>query len=199
MRVNAKPPPGYRPTPFVFRLILTGLLLGMLAALPGCAVVHHYDSITGKVVDLDTGEPLEGAAVHASYYTTFYNMIDPTSWYLNSQETLTDAKGEFIIPAQFSFAFRPMNLFDDMVLFRIFKPGHECFPGKNTRPSLIYLKEKDRNIILLPKTVTREQHLQSLSCHPWSSDITVDEYPILFDLLNKESINLGLGPLQPVQ
>lgn len=192
--INAIPPPVHRPTTFVSRLIMTGLLLGMLICLPGCALVHHYDAITGKVVDLDTGEPLEGAAVHASYYTTFYNMIDPTSWYLNSQETLTDDKGEFVIPAQFAFAFRPMNLFSNEVLFVIYKPWHGCFGiclsarcGTTLEGDL---KEGSINLVGLPKLKTREERRLSASCTPADGD-----YPMLFQLLNQERVEIGIPPL----
>jgi hypothetical protein len=193
--INAIPPPVYRPTTLVSRLILIGLLLGMLAGLTGCALVHHYDAITGKVVDLDTGEPFEGAAVHASYYTTFYNMIDPTSWYLNSQETLTDDKGEFVIPAQFAFAFRPMNLFDNYVHFIIFKPGYSCLGSLFIHPAPKILDGRldssQKSLVGLPRVQSFEERRQNTYCTPADGTAT-KSFPLLVKLLNQERSAIGI-------
>lgn len=162
--------------------------------LNGCAIVHHYEAIEGKVVDLETGEPISGAAVHASYYTTFYNMIEPTSWYLNSQETLSDDKGEFVIPSQLAFAFRPMNLFDEYVDITIFKPGFGCYGSGNLgrTPKVLKgnLKPGKESLVGLPRLMTREERRLNASCTPADGD-----YPKLLDLLNFERIEIGIPPL----
>lgn len=173
---------------FYFFLAIATLLLN------GCAMVHHYDAIEGKVVDLDTGEPLEGAAVHASYYTTFYNMIDPTSWYLNSQETVTDDKGDFVIPSQFAFAFRPMNLFDDYVNIIIFKPGYSCFGNSMTPvPNVLNgrLDSNKKSLVGLPQLKSFEERRMSTYCTP-SDGMATRDFPLLIKLLNQECAAIGI-------
>lgn len=193
--MKARPQSVSRSPRFVSRLILVGLVFGVFASLSGCALVHHYDAITGKVVDLDTGKPLEGAAVHASYYTTFYNMIDPTSWYLNSQETLTDDKGEFVIPSQIVFSFRPMNLFDNYVHFIIFKPGYSCLGSvfMHTAPKILdgRLDSSQKSLVGLPRLESFEERRQSTYCTPADGTAT-KSFPLLLRLLNQERSAIGI-------
>ncbi len=78
----------------------------------GCAIVHNYDSYYGKIIDAETKEPLEGAAVLAVYYTQQYGPAGSVSHYLDAKETLTDKTGEFKIPSFTSFTFRMLQSFE---------------------------------------------------------------------------------------
>ena len=49
-------------------VFLIVLIISPLSA--GCANVHDYGAYYGKVVDAETKEPLEGAAMLAVYYTS---------------------------------------------------------------------------------------------------------------------------------
>ncbi|MBI5025827.1 MAG: hypothetical protein HZC12_03675 [Nitrospirae bacterium] len=49
-------------------VIITIVIL-LLPFIIGCTVTNKYDSYYGKVIDAETKEPIEGAAVLAVYYT----------------------------------------------------------------------------------------------------------------------------------
>lgn len=160
----------------------------------GCAVVHNYDGYQGKVIDVDTKEPLEGAAVLAVFNTEEYGPAGSVSHYVDAQETVTDKNGEFKIPSFIASAFRPMQLFEPYGWFTIFKPGYGCYPNhKGIRP------EKLRNgilpvnkyvIIELPKLKTREERIESTHCSP-DSEIPYNKCKKFIDLLNQENVDLG--------
>jgi len=189
MRVSIKPV--HRPKTFVSRLILTALLLGMLAGLTGCALVHHYGAFEGRVIETETGEPIEGAAVLVSYYTVMYTPAGEVSSYLDSKETLTDALGAFKIPAQFSLTFRPLNFFEAYGSMVIFKPGYGCFPDhQNSRPRSGLFKPDNNITVQLSKLKTREERRLNASCTPAEGD-----YPMLLQLLNQERVEIGIPPL----
>lgn len=109
-----------------FKLLV---VMSVLLMSSGCAIYHHYDPYYGKVIDTETKAPLEGAAVLAVYYTEFQTGVAGTiGEYLDAQETVTDKNGEFKIPSNNSFTFRPLNLFDSKVMFTVFKPGYGYYP-----------------------------------------------------------------------
>ena len=109
----------------IFKLLIA---IWMLLVSSGCAIYHHYDPYYGKVIDTETKAPLEGAAVLAVYYTELTTLAGAVGKYLDAQETVTDKNGEFKIPSNNTFAFRPLNLFDSKVNFTIFKPGYGYYP-----------------------------------------------------------------------
>jgi hypothetical protein len=107
-------------------------LLCVLAAfgiLSGCALAQHYPAYRGKVLDLGTDKPIEGAGVVAVYR---YNQIAvgaSINPYLGYQAVLTNAEGRFEVPAKWFTKFTPMTSFDDDVRITIYKAGYGNFPG----------------------------------------------------------------------
>ena len=79
------------------RFIFLTMFLSIMSS--GCAVVHHYEGYQGKVIDVDTKEPLEGVAVLVVFYTQQYGPAGSVSHYADAQETLTGKNGEFRIPS----------------------------------------------------------------------------------------------------
>lgn len=92
------------------------LALAVLLLSSSCAIYHHYDPYYGKVIDTETKEPVEGAVVLAIYYTELYTVAGTVGKYLDARETITGRNGEFMIPSNNTFAFRPLNLFDPDVI-----------------------------------------------------------------------------------
>jgi hypothetical protein len=82
----------------------------------------------GKVVDADTGEPIEGASVAGVWeIENFILLLTSMYHFANAKETVTDADGEFTIPLTFAFTFWPMSGLDKMDLV-VFKPGYDSHP-----------------------------------------------------------------------
>jgi len=90
----------------------------------GCAIVNYYDSHYGKVVDLSTNEPIQGAAVLAVYNTSG---LDHTER-VDAVEVVTNQEGYFKIPGKLLFTFRILGGWDPLPQIFIYKPGYGCFP-----------------------------------------------------------------------
>jgi len=174
------------------RLIILAMLLSII--FNGCAVVHHYDGYQGKIIDVDTKEPLEGAAVLVEFNTQQYGPAGSVSHYVDAQETVTDKNGEFKIPSFTATAFRPLQSFEPYGWFTIFKPGYGCFPShKGIKPEKLRKRILPTNTyvtIELPKLSTREERIESTHCSP-NSEIPDEKCMQFTKLINQERNALG--------
>ncbi len=74
------------------------LFIGISFFLPGCAYPFRYDgTYKGKVVDADTGQPIEGVVVLGVWETVTITPAGGTHDYYDAKETVTDKNGEFLI------------------------------------------------------------------------------------------------------
>lgn len=163
----------------------------------GCAIVHRYGPYFGKVIDAETKEPLEGAAVLVQCNTQSYGPGGSNSHYVDARETVTNKAGEFRIPAFTVWIFRPLQNFESYEWFTIFKPGYGCFPRhKGVKPMLLpngTLPANEYLVIELPKLETRQELLQNYGCYP-SEQLPEAKHKALFELIQQERKNLGLEP-----
>ncbi len=78
------------------RLII--LFIGISFFLPGCVYPIRYDGhYKGKIVDADTGQPIEGVVVLGVWETEYAGPVGLKHFYYDARETLTDKNGEFKI------------------------------------------------------------------------------------------------------
>ena len=87
------------------KVTILWLLLTFLVATPafsGGWLIYHDGPYTGKIVDAETGEPIEGAAVLGIRSLEVYG-IDTRLQYINASEATTDKEGEFKIPSVTGF------------------------------------------------------------------------------------------------
>lgn len=103
-------------------ILLVIILLSITANCHASWLVLHKPEYKGKVVDVDTNEPIEGAVVVAIYRKVQMAIGDAVDRNIGAQEILTDKNGEFTIPPYTAF----MNPFSwsNTVDFYIFKPGY---------------------------------------------------------------------------
>ena len=171
-------------------IVLVFITVVILCLGIGCGVVKHYPSYYGKVIDAETKEPLEGAAVLAVYYTEKPSPGGPVSFYREAQETVTDKNGEFTIPSITFTTFKFFEFFRKYPLFTIFKPGYGAFPDhKDVKPRS--LPAKQYTIIELPRLKTREERIRYSGCLP-SDDVPKTKYKNLFRLIQEERKTLGI-------
>lgn len=137
------------------------LLLAFLVAAPAFAggwLIYHDGPYSGKIVDAETGEPIEGAAVLGIRSLEVYG-IDTSLKYINASEATTDKKGEFKVPAVAGFYWWPFASLARTEFF-IFKPGYDSYPPYDLmRPGITGMEqkgflEKNNNIIRLRKLVS---------------------------------------------
>jgi hypothetical protein len=157
--------------------------------------LYHSDGpYRGKVVDLETGEPIEGAVV-AAVWTLTHRFCD-------AKETVTDKNGEFILPKGWCFSFWPFTEIDYPEVV-VFKPGYlgyeplgSTFEEKKARmPGFTgheFQNKKEYNIIRLGRPKTRMERELTQSHAQIFTDECYDKLPILLKMINEERRNLGL-------
>jgi hypothetical protein len=175
-------------------VIACAIALIVFPLFTGCAIISHYGPYYGKVVDAETKEPLEGAAVLAVYKTEKPGPGGSVSFYLDAQETVTDKNGEFRIPPLTVTTFRVLHGFDPHPQFTIFKPGYGAYgKNKDVKPVFPYwsLPANQYVTIELPKLKTREERLLNYGCYP-PADVPETKYKNLLRLIEEEAKALGL-------
>jgi len=131
----------------------------------GCSYAIRYDgTYKGKVVDADTGVPIEGAVVLGTWYTVISTVAGGVSNYYDARETATDKNGEFSISGM---GLRIMSNLEPMH-FLIFKSGYEHIGSmpwvslKVDEPlSKRIMWDGDKPIVPLKKLTMEERKKQS--------------------------------------
>ena len=181
------------------KIILVAFIMLMLPLLSGFAFYHRYGPFMGKVIDVETKEPIEGAAVLAVYYTYSSTVGGRVSHYTNAQEAVTDAKGEFRIPPLKDFTFKLFGHHDEQVRFTIFKSGYGAFGGTSQSQGVFidgmkspnsFLPQDKHILIELPQLKTKEEIRWNLpSIEP---NAPHSKQRNLIKLIDEERIKLGL-------
>ncbi|MCL4475540.1 MAG: carboxypeptidase-like regulatory domain-containing protein [Nitrospirae bacterium] len=176
-------------------LISLLLVLFILPTTAGCAISHKYGPYYGKVVDIETKQPIDGAVVLAVFSTEEYGPAGAITRFADAIETTTDKNGEFKIPAYRVTAVRLLQGWDLHPQVRIFKPEYGCYPKhKDAVPKFNYMSLPANQYVTieLPRLKTREERLRNISCFPVG--VPDDKMRKLIEVNNIEAINLGLEP-----
>jgi hypothetical protein len=88
-------------------------------------IVYYERPFTGKVINSETKEPIEGAIVVAIYKIIGYLM---PVFVFDAKEVLTNKNGEFYIPPHMSLSLWPFSRCDPTE-FIFYKPGYESDIG----------------------------------------------------------------------
>ncbi len=153
-------------------------------------LVYHESALKGTILDIDTKQPIEGAVVAAVYRKSTMGLgAGSESSVINARETLTDKKGNFVIPSYWTL----IQPFSWQISTRIIilKPGYASlelvgsthFAGEELQQEQYgswwwaqYLKYglRGRGIVELPKVMTKEERT-----HAW---MTIDIFPTTFNI-----------------
>ncbi len=160
----------------------------------GCAITHKYGPYYGKVVDLETGEPIEGAVVLVVFYTESPGPAGSISYFADAVEVVTDKNGEFRIPATRVLAGRFLQVWDPYGYVTIFKPGYGCYPDSpGVKPMFDpngTLPENQFVIIKLPKLKTKKER-KEFGIPSINGAVPYEKQKTLISLINKEREFLG--------
>lgn len=118
-------------------IIFVAVFLLMIVAPPADALwwmVFHKPAFTGRVIDAETKEPIEGAVVVAVYEKETASFPEHYSTTIDVRETLTDKDGMFVIPS-YTTIIQPLSV-ENPTRFIIFKPGYGSFPDYRVSPPL---------------------------------------------------------------
>jgi hypothetical protein len=109
-------------SPVIRRKTKLLLLTTIFMICSGCASVLRIDGpYEGRVIDAETGKPIEGVVAHGTWSRIHPNPAGRSTEYYDSYEVLTNKDGEFKIPGKGLLVFSNI---DDMTL-TIFKAGYE--------------------------------------------------------------------------
>jgi hypothetical protein len=174
------------------------LLAALVTAISGCTITHRFGPFSGKVVEAETGEPIEGAVVLIAFYTEGFSVGGPVYRFADAVEALTDAKGEFYFPPRRVTLYRSMSIWDNECRISIFKPGYGAYP-KNSKtfsvPNLEqsrFIPENERITFHLPKLLTLEEKKENLYKVENPAGIPNDKMQNLRRLEDEERINVGI-------
>ncbi|MEW6053485.1 MAG: hypothetical protein AB1552_06820 [Nitrospirota bacterium] len=156
----------------------------------------------GKIIDIETKEPIEGAVVLAIWQRAYRTPAGDNTYFYKAKEVLTDKEGRYEIPAYTPINLLPIISYIREPEFFIFKPGYLSLSGRHLEENVIdNSSEFKRNkkiyrlapgIIELPKLKTREERKINLYSVPPS--IPDDKMPKFIQLMNEEEIDIGLQP-----
>jgi len=159
----------------------------------------------GQIVDKETGKPLDGVVVLATWYKAYST---PGGWggagYHDSEEVVTDMNGQFMIPSKQTWTINPFSTIKGPE-FYIFKSGYGQwqFEGQDRWSKDALESEEQRKqtwqkfvgegvTLELPRLSSRDARLKSLK-RP-DGDIPSDRMPKYLEALDRERISLGLKP-----
>jgi hypothetical protein len=180
----------------ILLIVLTTISLPIGIIIIWHSLNHYYlPPFEGKVIDSETKEPIEGAAVLAVYYRTVHTIAGSNSYAFDGQEARTDANGEFNIVEQSGW-FGEISGWARAQLV-IFKPGYGVFPthqkSKAIGTNKTWPEPKKYFVYEIAKLRTvreRETNLHFLGLY----DIPSSKRRYLTTLINKELTILGFEP-----
>jgi hypothetical protein len=178
----------------------------LLVFISGCCMypVRYDGPYRGKVVDAETGDPIEGVVVLGVwYYLIFGSMGGPFQEFYDARETVTDKNGEYYLEGMGLRIFSNLKTMDAM----FYKSGYyytekgdwDKIKGKEIwdwddlrkmrRKALTW--EGDKPIIHLRKLTTEERKKALLPSRPGIPD---DKMKLMTNEINKERIWRGFEP-----
>lgn len=140
------------------------VLLTFSLCIIGCAPLRYDGPYSGRVIDADTKQPIEGAVVHGNWSKVYPNPTGSNSEYYDSTEVLTDKNGNFKISGQGLLLFS----FIDKMSLTIFKSGYGSFQNSWEGLKSKYLQHKvnwenDNLTIMLRHLSLEERKKRSIS------------------------------------
>ncbi len=199
-------------------MICAACALLVLSAAPSEAVwpMYHEPAFNGRVVDIATGKPIEGAVVVAVYNKRALGARKgQSSSVINVKEVLTDREGRFHIPSYTTLLALPFTQ-SDRTTFLIYKPGYasanlpikgfftgqakaerELSPWDDPVLSGKYkIKLWPSGVIGLPKLDTKDERLRNMPSLPDKLE-HLGRQKELTKLINEERRELGEAEIDP--
>ena len=182
-------------------VIFAAFTIGLLMVGPCCSLFNPAFAggpYKGRVIDAETKQPLEGAAVLAVWDRIIPTIADRVDVFLDAEEVLTDSNGRFVVgkhpPTTFGFGWA------EGPRITIYHPGYDFYPNYHVSPpkpfigsdELLERMEKAELTFELPR-LTREERLYSiLSGDVNDMDVPDEKKRNLLRLRNIERKTLGL-------
>ncbi|MGA8178451.1 MAG: hypothetical protein WB792_00225 [Desulfobacterales bacterium] len=151
------------------RGILLFMTLFLLIVFSGCSPFDYENDYKGKIIDADTGKPIEGVVVLGIWFKSYISPAGSSEKFYDAREVVTDNNGEFSVPGMglliFSNIVEPMDVL-------IFKAGYEYLGVWSWRPFVENsipnknIKWKDNMAIIPLKKLTMKERKKIGDPHP---------------------------------
>jgi hypothetical protein len=155
---------------------------------------------TGRVIDAETRQPLEGAVVVARWNRDTFGWVANISKHQAAREVRTDRDGRFVIEARTLERWAPRRTKPPEITILAF--GYGFFPRFQTHPrdftgSALFANGKGTTI-QLRRLDPKERRDQISMLDPFGlSPRPFKDIPQFMQLVNQESEAVGLEPLSP--
>ncbi|MBI4837630.1 MAG: hypothetical protein HY806_00445 [Nitrospirae bacterium] len=181
---------------------MKAMLLSMIIVLMTATICAGFvrGPFSGKVIDAETKEPIEGAVVLVKWNKRVITGSPggPATYIQEIKETLTNKEGEFYIEEYKGFTINPLAKIKNPE-FLIYKPGYCVLPKTFFMPTCKEMKPKKNyyeafvkgEVAELPRLKTKEERLRAMPS-PFGEDSDYKKQKLFIRLLNEENENLGL-------
>jgi hypothetical protein len=168
----------------------TGLLLSFVVifCLGGCVSYLAYEgAYEGKVIDRESGKPIEGAVVHGVWYKSYPGSGGATPPIYDSREVLTGTDGRFVIQGQGALVLSNLQLMDITVIKAGYTQINPSTWGVSGTPDIEWQGE---TAIIKLRSMTLETRKQRRFTMPVLDD--ANKMRLLTRECDKERTELGL-------
>jgi hypothetical protein len=155
------------------KLTVSGLLLLLCIS---CGSALEAGPWKGKIMDVETKEPLEGTVVLAVWERVYRTPYGANSYFYEAKEVVTNKAGEFEILSYTPINFLPIISYMRGPSFTIFKPSYGNVDNMSIGGYFTGEVQKEQNfelsgrryryalgVIELPRLKTREERIKSLN------------------------------------
>lgn len=184
-----------------FRTVLiVGIILIILLVWYGKYLIYIDGPYSGRVIDAETKEPIEGAVVLVIWDWETFTPGGGVSTYYEAKEAVTDKNGDFVVPRLISLALNPLYYLDEVTHITIFKPGYGYFPEyqvspKGTPIGFVRALKKHQTIELQKLGTMEERVRKGLTSKPESA-VPYKKMRKMLEVINEERIYQGFQPYE---
>ncbi len=179
------------------RRTLLILALFLLTIFAGCTPVRYENDYKGKIIDADTGKPIEKVVVLGVWFKAYPTPGGAAHEFYDAREAVTDKNGEFSIPGMGLLILSNIVPMDVL----IFKAGYEYIgmgPWRSFKIDYILKKkvrwEGDMAIIPLKKLTIKERRKKGIPSFP-PVEASKEKIKFILKEMNRNLIELGLDPI----
>lgn len=178
------------------KYILFGILSVLILIInTGCvySVARHDGPYEGRIVEADTGKPIEGVVVLGVWYKETPTVAGAVSTYYDARETVTDKNGEFAIPGQ------GLKILSNVAEanFLIFKAGYkykglwawQAFKNDST------VRWEGEKAIIPIRKLTLEERKQKLGPPAPPDEAQLEKIRLMLKEIDKDNVERGVEPM----
>ena len=159
------------------------------------------ETYEGRVVDEESGAPLAGAVVTAIWYRTPAIQMEGSLYFLNAQETVTDADGRFSLQVSPGLDWDPTTVRVKEPAIVVYNPGYEPLwlatmanRGFSTVREFITALENGARLKLRKLKTKEELATYSSRTSVGVGEMPLERIPNLMGAINIQSQMAGLVP-----